>query len=161
MASTTTAAALAVAKTNVGLLTLPNVHSIAPGVDGQNNLANPTSLWGVLRQSQGGSQLESGPNNTSSALPAQETFVSHEPTALSNLAAHITQDTALFKKLGWHQFVAQRRSRSDFALLDKVDHPAQRLLKFYKERGAPVKMATKPWSRDQISAALSRGAHHS
>ena len=44
-------------------------------------------------------------------------------------------------------------------MFDKVDHPAQRLLKFYKERGAPVKMATKPWSRDQISAALSRGAH--
>ena len=55
--------------------------------------------------------------------------------------------------------MAQRRPRSNFASLDKVDHPAQRLLKFYKERGAPVKMATKPWSRDQIDAALSRGAH--
>ena len=79
--------------------------------------------------------------------------------ASTNLAVHIIQDTALFKELGCHQFVAQRRSRSNFASLDKVDHPAQRLLKFYKERGAPIKMATKPWSRDQISAALSRGAH--
>ena len=73
----------------------------------------------------------------------------------TNLAAHITQDTDLFKKLGWHQVVAQRRSRNDVASLDKVDHPAQHLLKFYKERGATVKMATKPWSRDQISAVLS------
>ena len=40
-----------------------------------------------------------------------------------------------------------------------ADHPAQRLLKFYKERGAPAKMATEPLSRNQISAALSRGAH--
>ena len=87
---------------------------------------------------------------------------SQDSTQVStNLDAHITQDTALLKELGWDQFVAQRRSRSDLALLDKVDHPAQRLLKFYKERGAPVKMATKPWSRDHISAALSQGVHRS
>ena len=64
--------------------------------------------------------------------------------ASTNLAARITQDTALLKELGWHQFVAQWWSSSDFASLDKVDHPIQRLLKFYKERGAPVKMVTKP-----------------
>ena len=40
-----------------------------------------------------------------------------------------------------------------------VDHPAQRLLKFYKERGTLVKMTSKPWSRDQLSAALSQGVH--
>ena len=62
-----------------------------------------------------------------------------------DLAAHIAEDTALLKELRWHQFVAYRRSKSNFASLNKVDHPAQRLLKFYKERGAPVKMATKPW----------------
>ena len=50
---------------------------------------------------------------------------------------------------------------SNFESLKKCDHPAQRLLKFYKKRGAPVKMATTPWSRDQISAALSWGAHRS
>ena len=46
-------------------------------------------------------------------------------------------------------------------MLEKVDHPTQRLLKFYKERGTPVKIVTKVCSRDQISAALSRGAHQS
>ena len=62
-----------------------------------------------------------------------------------DLAVHITQDTVLLKELGWHQVLAHWRSRSDFALLDKVNHPTQRLLKFYKEQGAPVKMATQPW----------------
>ena len=75
--------------------------------------------------------------------------------ASTNISSDITQDTAIIKELVWHQFVAQRRSRSEFASLDKVDHPAQRLLKFYKERGAPVKMTTKPWYQDPISAALS------
>ena len=36
---------------------------------------------------------------------------------------------------------------------------AQRLLNFYKERSAPVKMATEPWSQDQTSAVLAQGAH--
>ena len=57
--------------------------------------------------------------------------------------------------------MAQRQSRSNFASLDKVNHPVQRLLKFYKEWGVLVKMATKPWSQDQISAVLSWGAHRS
>ena len=84
-----------------------------------------------------------------------------DPSEPTSLAGHVARDAALLKKLGWQKFVEQRRSASDFALLENVDHPAQRLLKFYKERGAPVKMSTKPWSRDQISAALSRGAHRS
>ena len=96
-----------------------------------------------------------------SVPPTQVASPFPEPAAPINLTDHITQDTALFKRLGWRQFVEQRRSRSDFASLNKVDHPAQRLLKFYKERGAPVKMATKPWSQDQISAALARGGHRS
>ena len=93
--------------------------------------------------------------------PTQVASPFPEPAAPINLTDHITRGTALFKRLGWRQFVEQRRSRSDFASLNKVDHPAQRLLKFYKERGAPVKMVTKPWSQDQISAALARGAHRS
>ena len=38
-----TTTAPVVAKTHVTLLTSPDVHSIAPEVDGQDNLANPTS----------------------------------------------------------------------------------------------------------------------
>ena len=79
----------------------------------------------------------------------------------TNLHDHIARDAELFNQLGWKAFVQQRRSKSDFASLDNVEHPAQRLLKFYKQRGAPVKFRTKPWSHTQISAALSRGAHRS
>ena len=83
--------------------------------------------------------------NPSNASPTQKASITYEPVVLTNLATHITQDTALLKELGFHQFVAQRWSGSDFVSLDKVNHPVHRLLKFYKERGAPVKMATKPW----------------
>ena len=79
----------------------------------------------------------------------------------ATLDAHIARDASLFKKLGWRAFVKQRRTTSDFASLDNVDHLAQRLLKFYKERGAPVKLSTKPWSQDKITTALARGAHWS
>ena len=77
------------------------------------------------------------------------------------MAEHVTRDAAAFRKLGWRRFVEQRRTFSDFATLDHMDHPAQRLLKLYKARGAPVKLTTEPWSRERVDAALQRGAHRS
>ena len=71
------------------------------------------------------------------------------------------QDAELLKRLGWRKFVLQHRTKSDFASLDRVDHPARRLLKQYKSRGTPVKFSTEPWSRAKIDAALQRGAHRS
>ena len=44
-------------------------------------------------------------------------------------------------------------------LLNRVHHPAKRLLKYYKNRGAPVKFSTEPWDQTKIDAALQRGAH--
>ena len=72
----------------------------------------------------------------------------------ANLAAHIAQDAATFRNLGWRRFVEQRRTFSDFATLDRVDHPAQRLLKTYRARGAPVRLATEPWTPERVDAAL-------
>ena len=89
---------------------------------------------------------------------ARPTATALAPTALASL---IACDLTLFKKLGWQAFVEHIRATTDFESLSNVDNPAQRLLKFYKERGAPAKMSTAPWSRDQISAALARGAHRS
>ena len=84
-------------------------------------------------------------------------------TSPANLDQRILQDVEELKRLGsWEAFVKSKRCVSDFANLDNVrGHPAHRLLQFYRQRGAPVKMKNKPWSRDQISAALSRGAHKS
>ena len=77
------------------------------------------------------------------------------------LGEYIKADAALLKELGWTKFVQRLRTRSDFASLDEVHHPARRLLNFYKHRGAPVKLATKPWSASRVQAALRRGAHKS
>ena len=85
---------------------------------------------------------------------------SKEPD-LGELGNFVERDVRLLEKLGWTEFVQQRRQRSDFASLDSVHHPARRLLDFYKKRGAPIKMATTAWSRERIDEALQRGAHKS
>ena len=54
----------------------------------------------------------------------QEASIPTEPAAPTNLAAHIIQEIALFKKLRWHKFAEQRRSSSDFMSLGKEDHIA-------------------------------------
>ena len=47
------------------------------------------------------------PNSTSSAPPSKEASISHESGASTDIAAQITQDMTLFKKLGRHLFLAQ------------------------------------------------------
>ena len=54
----------------------------------------------------------------------------------------------------------QRRTKGDFACLDDVAHPAQRLLKFYKSRGAPVRFKSEPWSAERVDKALQQGLVH-
>eukprot|EP00956_Cyclotella_meneghiniana_P016236 scaffold25548_cov48-Cyclotella_meneghiniana.AAC.1 len=78
-----------------------------------------------------------------------------------DLGEYIARDVKLLQQLGWHQFVKQRRPRSDFANLANVHHPARRLLQHYKSRGAPVKFSTPPWSSSAITRALHRGPHKS
>ena len=73
----------------------------------------------------------------------------------------VKRDSELLKKLGWRKFVLQRRTKGDFACLDDVAHPAQRLLKFYKSRGAPARFKSEPWSAERVDKALQRGAHRS
>ena len=73
----------------------------------------------------------------------------------------IARDSRLLKQLGWKAFVKRKRPRSDIASLENVDHPARDLLKFYKNRGAPVKFKTPPWGRPRVLRALKRGPHQS
>lgn len=79
----------------------------------------------------------------------------------TDLGEFISRDVKLLNKLGWHGLVAHRRPASDFSSLRNVRHPARRLLQFYKHRGAPVKFATPPWTRQHIMHALHRGPHKS
>ena len=73
----------------------------------------------------------------------------------------IARDVELLSRVGWHEFVHLRRSRGDISSLNKVEHPARRLLLHYKHRGAPVKFSTAPWSRSTINKAIKRGPHKS
>ena len=77
------------------------------------------------------------------------------------LGEYIARDVKLLQQLGWSGLVKQRRPVSDFSSLQNVHHPAKRLLSFYKNRGAPVKFSTPPWTRRQVQRALSRGPHKS
>ena len=78
------------------------------------------------------------------------------------LSKCISRDSRLFAQLGFETLVGQRRSRGDFASLDKIrSHPAHRLLRQYKSRGAPVVLSTAPWTPDQVRAAIDRGPHKS
>ena len=90
--------------------------------------------------------------------PAIIDLVQSVPTDLGEC---ISRDVKLLDKLGWHGLVAHRRPTGDFSSLSNVHHPARRLLKLYKYRGAPVKFATPPWTRQQILRALHRGPHKS
>lgn len=90
------------------------------------------------------------------------------PTALprcdsvrSELGKLIMDDVALIDKIGWENFVTKRRNGGDLSSLQNVNHPAKSLLKHLKHRGAPVKFTTKPWTRQQIHDAISRGPHQS
>ena len=61
--------------------------------------------------------------------PLRTSLLATRRPPLANLAEHIARDAATLRKLGWRRFVEQRRIFSDFASLDRVDHPAQRLLR--------------------------------
>ena len=71
-----------------------------------------------------------------------------------DLGKLINADNALFKKVGWEQFIRLRRGRSNFPPLGNLRHPAKRILQQYSDRGVPVVLHTAPWEQHQIEAAL-------
>ena len=78
-----------------------------------------------------------------------------------DLSECVKRDAALLEQLGWEAFVKHCCPRSDFLSLDNVEHTARRILKEYKHRGVPVRLATEPWTLEQINEAIARGAHPS
>mmetsp|Transcript_21332 Transcript_21332/g.32959 ORF Transcript_21332/g.32959 Transcript_21332/m.32959 type:complete len:780 (+) Transcript_21332:5035-7374(+) len=94
-------------------------------------------------------------------VPTPKTVVDKPEELPGELGEYITADVALLQELGWSKFVQQLRSRSDFTNLENVHHPAKRLLKFYRERGAPVKLSTQAWTQQRIRTAMKRGPHKS
>ena len=82
-------------------------------------------------------------------------------SSVPSLSHYIESDTKTLQQVGWKALFKQSRERSDISSLENVHHPANRLLKHYRDRGAPVKLSTEPWSRERIDRALQRGAHKS
>ena len=78
-----------------------------------------------------------------------------------DLGECISRDAAAVSHLGWEELFQRRRGRGDFAGLGNLRHPARRLLRQYKFRGAPVVLARKEWTKDHHLAALQRGPHKS
>jgi hypothetical protein len=77
----------------------------------------------------------------------------------SDLSELIARDTALLQRLGWCGLVPHRRPSINFASLNNLHHPARRLLCLYAHRGAPVKFAMPPWTRQHLQRTLSLGLH--
>jgi len=73
----------------------------------------------------------------------------------------IARDAQLFQKLGFARLVELRRGRGDLTDFSKITHKAKRLLQHLKARGAPVPLATPPWSTERCQEAIERGPHHS
>ena len=73
---------------------------------------------------------------------------------LDDLGKLISRDATLVAKLGWEDFVIQRRGRGDFARLEAVPHLAHRLLCQYKHRVTPVVLAEKIWTERDCQAEL-------
>jgi hypothetical protein len=80
---------------------------------------------------------------------------------LGKLQSRIEKDRELLENLGWEKFVKVKRTSDDFSDLSQVEHPARRLLRQYKHRGAPVVLATQPWSQLTLQQAVDRGPHKS
>lgn len=58
-------------------------------------------------------------------------------------------------------FFQQRQGRGNFTTMERIQHPARRLLKHIGSRGAPVIIKTPPWSPARKLAAVTRGSHKS
>ena len=78
-----------------------------------------------------------------------------------DIGKYVARDVKEVEQLGWAEFVRRRRGRGDFASLEDVGHPARRLLRQYKHRGAPVVLASGCWTEGERQAALKRGPHRS
>ena len=76
-----------------------------------------------------------------------------------DIGKYVVCDAEAVTRLGWTEFVRQRRGRGDFAYLSEVEHPVRRLLRQCKHRGAPVVLMTGEWLKGESLAALKRGPH--
>ena len=63
-----------------------------------------------------------------------------------NIGKYVARNAGEVKRLGWTEFVRRQRGRGDFDSLADMKHPARRLLRQYKHRGAPVVLMSGSWT---------------
>ena len=73
-----------------------------------------------------------------------------------NIGKYVARNAGEVKRLGWTEFVRRQRGRGDFDSLADMKHPARRLLRQYKHRGAPVVLMSRSWTEGERQAALVR-----
>ena len=78
-----------------------------------------------------------------------------------DLGTLIRRDVELVGRLGWEEFVKERRGRGDLTEMNGVHHPARKLLRGYALRGVPVQMHTERWDIKRLDEAVQRGPHQS
>ena len=59
------------------------------------------------------------------------------------------------------EYFRARQGRGNFADLQRIQHPAKRLLRHIGSRGAPVLLTSSPWTTDRRDDAVRRGPHKS
>ena len=84
-----------------------------------------------------------------------------QATLPDDIGKYVARDAKEVQRLGWAKFVRRRHGHGDFASLADVKHPARRLLRQYKHRGAPVVLMLVSWTEGERQAALKRGPHRS
>ena len=60
-----------------------------------------------------------------------------------DIGKYVVRNAEEVTRLSWTEFVRWRRGRGYFASLSGVEHPARRLLRKYKNHGAPVMLMTR------------------
>ena len=85
----------------------------------------------------------------------------HQALLPDNIGKYVVRDTEAVTRLGWMEFVRRKQGHGYFASLSEVEHPARRLLRQYKHRGAPLVLMTVGWSEGERLAALKRRPHQS
>ena len=143
---------------------------VGSGVVTGNHLAQPIAL-------------ESHPSSADSSFrrPAPECVSSARPAKRSRSAARVEHQAAIsnrlvtdklgtcvssavtrIKRIGFEAFVREHVGKGDWGPLQKTRrHPAHRLLRQYRARGAPVVLCDAPWSVAERHAAITRGPHKS
>ena len=77
------------------------------------------------------------------------------------LGEYILRDTLLYDSLGWEALVRHRRGKGDIRVDPCLKHPAGPLLAHLGTTGAPCVLSDRPWSKQRLLEAMTRGPHKS